>query len=328
MDAPLPAEQHQVIDPGIIQSATAWMARLWAGDANDDERAACMAWRAAHPDHELAWNRLQALGNELIGVPRAVARRVLLESPPASISRRAALRFVVAVTALGGAAYSVRRTDAWEREVSDYAANTGEIRSVSLPDSTRMVLDTASAADVRYTAEERRVILNAGQILISTAADPAPTHRPFTVECRYGTIRALGTRFSVRQEGATAGVCVYDGAVEIRPARTPDRVFHLDAGQRTTFSDAQVQPLEPTRDASAAWVRGHLVAEHLRIADFIAELGRYRPGLLTCDHSVSELRVTGVFPLWDTDRALTNLMLAVPVEIVRHTRYWVTVRAR
>jgi transmembrane sensor len=42
---------------------------------------------------------------------------------------------------------------------------------------------------------------------------------------------------------------------------------------------------------------------------------------------VAALRVTGVFPLRDTDRALRNLELALPVAVVRRTGYWVTVRA-
>jgi transmembrane sensor len=71
-----------------------------------------------------------------------------------------------------------------------------------------------------------------------------------------------------------------------------------------------------------------LIAENMPVGEFVAELARYRPGLLRCDPAVADLRVTGVFSLRGTDRALTNLTLALPLAAVYRTRYWVTVRAR
>ncbi len=316
------------IDPAIVQRASEWLARLWSGEASEDDKTACAAWRAAHPDHERAWARLQAVEDSLVAAPRAAARRVLLESPPPLASRRGALRLLGAVVVFGGVAYTVRRTQTWKLATSDYMASTGEIRDITLPDGTHVVLDTASAIDVRYTGEERRVILRTGRILVTTAVDPMPTYRPFLVECRQGTVRALGTRFTVQQGDDVAQVAVYQGAVEIRPARATGTVFRLDAGQRTVFSDALVQPALPVQETDAAWTQGNLVAEHMRVADFVAELGRYRQGVLRCDDSAADLRVTGVFPLRDSDRALSDLMLGVPVEVLYRTRYWATVRAR
>ncbi|MBR8657942.1 iron dicitrate transport regulator FecR, partial [Achromobacter sp. Marseille-Q0513] len=77
---------------------------------------------------------------------------------------------------------------------------------------------------------------------------------------------------------------------------------------------------------AASWSRGVLVADAWRLDDFLAELGRYRPGLLRCDPAVADLRVSGVFPLRDTDRALHNLERGLPVTVVYRTRYWVTLR--
>lgn len=58
-------------------------------------------------------------------------------------------------------------------------------------------------------------------------------------------------------------------------------------------------------------------------AHWHAVLGRYRPGLLGCDPSVAGLRLSGAYPLDDTDRALAAIARAVPVEVVSRTRYWV-----
>ena len=61
---------------------------------------------------------------------------------------------------------------------------------------------------------------------------------------------------------------------------------------------------EPLAPGSGAWTRGELVANAVPLADFTAELARYRRGLLTCAPGVADLPLVGVFPLADTDRAL------------------------
>jgi len=66
----------------------------------------------------------------------------------------------------------------------------------------------------------------------------------------------------------------------------------------------------------------------MRLADFLVQLSRHRPGVVRCDPAVAELVVSGVYPLDDTDRVLAALAQALPVRADYATRYWVTVRAR
>ena len=74
-----------------------------------------------------------------------------------------------------------------------------------------------------------------------------------------------------------------------------------------------------------AWLRGILPAERMRLDALLAELSRYRPGVLRCSQQVAALRVTGSFELDDTDAALALVAHALPVRIERRTRFWVTV---
>ncbi|WP_454689949.1 FecR domain-containing protein [Achromobacter aloeverae] len=322
------ARDDAPIDPGIVQRASLWMARLWSGEASAEDRAACAAWRAAHADHERAWQRLRALEEQLVGLPRRAARRVLLEAPPSRAARRAVLRAGVLALLAGGTAYTVRRSDAWQLVTADYATGTGEIRDVVLPDRTRLVLDTRSAVDVRYSQAERAVLLRAGRVHAATAADPAPWRRPFLIECAAGAVRTEDAHYSVRGDGGggLAEVAVYRGEVDIVPRHGPAR--RLGAGLRACFSDTAIEAAQPLPDATESWTRGTLVAEHMRVIDFIAELSRYRSGLLRADPALGDLRVTGVFPLGDTDRALANLAQGVNVDVRYRTRYWVTVAPR
>lgn len=317
------------INPAIIRRASEWMARLWSGEASDAERAACQQWRAAHPDHERAWMRLQQMEDKLSGVPHTVARHTLLQPAlNAFTGRRRTLLLLGLATATGGITYAVRDSATWQIAVSDHSTRTGEIREITLADGTRVVLNTATALDVRFDDQQRRVILRGGEILVTTAADPASRHRPFLVQSQQGTVEALGTRFVVRQHADQSQVAVFAGAVQIRPHQASGDGVRVDSGHSTSFTSALVQPQVAATESSAAWTGGTLVAENMRLADFLAELGRYRSGLLRCDPAVAEWRTTGVFSVRDTDRALLNLTIGLPLEALYRTRYWVTVKAR
>jgi transmembrane sensor len=247
--------------------------------------------------------------------------------------RRKALRALGFVAMAGGTAYVLRNTSAWQAALADYSTATGEIRHVTLSDGTRLTLDTASAVDVRFDAVARLVALRSGTLLASTAphpdkGGPGGAARPFLVQSPQGTVRALGTRFTVSRDGPVSHVAVYQGAVEIQPHDRQASAVRLEAGQKTSFSDKHVQPPRAADESDAAWAQGLLVAEHMRVQDFAGTLGRYRSGILRCDPLAADLRISGVFSLTDTDRALESLALALPVTVAYRTRYWVTILPR
>lgn len=324
--APYSSTHRHTVEAAIVKRAAQWMARLWSDDATEDDRAACARWRAEHPDHELAWNRLQGFEDKLYSVPQEAARQALRAPHGKNITRRRTIQLLGLGVVTGGITYFARDTDAWRIAFAEHGTATGDIREIILPDGTQLVLASASAIDVQYSSHERLIVLRAGEIMVTTARDPAPAYRPFRVQGRHGTVQALGTRFTVSQDEGLSHVAVYDGAVEIRPAHAPDDVTRIDAGQATSFSTHHVQTPRPAQESDAAWTRGILVANDLPLSQVIARLGQYRTGLLRCDSAIARLKVTGVFPLHDTDRALHNLTLALPVKTVYRTRYWVTVQ--
>lgn len=322
------SDSPSAIAPAIVQQAAEWMARLWSDEAGDADRAACDRWRASHPEHERAWRELQSFDDKLRQLPRGLAQQVLREpAAKAYLQRRDALRLLGVGIALGGTTYLARELGGWRGMFAEYATHTGEIREIALPDGTRVTLATATRLDLRFAPDERRLLLHEGEILVRTAHDAARPSRPFRVQGRDGVVEALGTRFALRQDAEGSRLAVFEGRVELRTGQTPGRGRLLDAGQGTRYSSTEAEATRPTAETVVAWTRGVLLAENMRVAEFLAELGRYRPGMLRCAPAVGELRVSGVFSLRDTDRALHNLALALPVAIVYRTRYWVTVLA-
>ncbi|QBF26985.1 DUF4880 domain-containing protein [Pseudomonas tructae] len=310
----------------VVEQAALWMARLWADDASDADKAACLRWRAEHPQHELAWSRLQAFEDKLHCVPGEIAHHTLRE-PIATpdLGRRRAVQLLGLFIAAGGLGYTVRGTQAWQLASAEHGTGTGEIRSIVLADGTHVVLASASAIDVHFTEHERLLILRAGEILLTSGHDPASSPRPLRVQSPHGKVQALGTRFSLRLTDERTRVSVFEGAVQVDPRCTDGAGRRIDAGQGASFSRSRVEAPVAVADSVGAWVKGVLVADNMPLGELVQELARYRRGVLRCAEDVAQLKVSGVFPLRDTDRALHNLALALPVNVQRRTRYWVTV---
>jgi len=199
---------------------------------------------------------------------------------------------------------------------------------VTLADGTRLRLNTATAVDAALADRRRTITLRYGEIAV-TPAD-RPRQAPLAVRTEDGAIRPVGTRFTVRRypDEIRTTVAVLAGAVEISPARAAGRPVRVAADWQTTMSDAEVATPRALDGNALAWMEGMLGAERMRLGDFLREVDRHRLGVLRCHPAVAELRLTGAYPLRDTDRILASLEQTLPVRVRTLTRYWVVVGPR
>jgi transmembrane sensor len=310
----------------LIKEAADWAMTFQYGAPTESDRLAFDRWRRQSPAHDAAWARAQAVFHTFSQVPADIGRDAL-ETLQRGYSRRRSLRLLGMLLLAAPAAWLAWRHMPWREWTADVATATGERETLQLPDGSRLVLNTASAVNIAFGATERRIRLLAGEILIATHADPAPAYRPFLVDTSYGVVRALGTRFSVRHLDTDAcRVAVFQSAVEVRPWAGPARV--LRAGEQADFSITTVSPPAAVEGNAALWEQGMLLAKNMRLGDVVSELARYRSGVLQCDPTVAELRVSGAISLADTDAGLALLASEFPLQIERRTRYWVMVGPR
>lgn len=321
MSPPLaPSTPDDQPDRRILAQAAEWFVVLASGEASAEERRRWHAWRMAHAAHELAWQRAAGSTARFADLPADQASAALhaLSQPRGlkSPARRKGLARLAGLLAAGFGGWQGYRGSDWS---ADQLTAIGEQRATALADGSRLLLDTDSAVDIEFSAKIRLIRLRRGQIMIATAPDPAASHRPFLVETAEGRILALGTRFTVAQESGRTRVSVLEARVALlaRDA-TGDRPL-LDAGQSARFSRAGLLDQWTAPSADAAWTQGMLIANDRRLADLLAQLARYRPEPLICDPAVAELRISGAFPLRDTDRVLAAIGHTLPVLIERQT---------
>lgn len=318
----------EALHPDIIEQAAQWMMRLGDGPDASMEQA-CQQWRQADARHELAWQRLQGISQNLnaaIGGSAAapVAGQTILRYCERR-SRRHAMKWMLGGVAAGSLGWLGLHEGLFD-SADVYRTATGEQRVVNLPDGTVLTMNTGSVVKLRYDAQQRHIHLRRGEILISTAKDLAA--RPFTVETPNGLLTALGTRFTVRQmddEAAATRLAVFEGAVRVEPADSASASQVLHAGEQVEFGRLNMSSPQPLQDAEPSWTQGMLVANRMRLDLFLQELSRYRPGVLRCDPEVAHLTVTGAFRIDDTDKALEVLAGVLKLRLRYRTRYWVSV---
>jgi transmembrane sensor len=307
----------------VLDAAIAWQLSLDSDSPVEREEFA--KWHAAHEEHARAWRQLGML-DQRFSVASGPARTALLQSRE-SIRRRvrnlgSGVASVVAV--IGLTLFAADRYLPLDYWLADQRTATGEQRTLRLNDGTLINLNTHSAVDVRFDEKQRLVVLQEGEILVETGHGDA---RPFIVETREGSMRALGTRFLVKREEDGTRLSVLQSAVAAHPQSNPDELI-LREGQQMLIRNNGLGPVTALNLGADAWTRGMLVMDNVRLEDLIHEIGRYRPGHLSVAPEVADLRITGSFPLRDTDLALSALLPTLPVQIEQRTQWWVTVAAK
>ncbi|MFJ2365793.1 FecR domain-containing protein [Pseudomonas sp. NPDC087697] len=309
----------------VLDAAIAWQLSLDSDSGNPVEREEFAKWHAADEEHARAWRQLGML-DQRFNVASGPARAALLQSREGIRRRVRKLGSGVASVLLfiGLALFAGERFLPIDYWLADHRTATGEQLTLHLADGTLINLNTHSALDVRFDEKQRRIFLREGEVLIETGHNDA---RPFIVETRDGDMRALGTRFLVKREDEGTRLSVLKSAVAARPQSSPDEQV-LHEGQQVLMRRDSLGPLATLNSSADAWTRGMLVVDNVRLEDLVHELGRYRPGHLGVASDIADLRITGSFPLHNTDLALTALLPTLPVQIERHTSWWVTVVAK
>jgi len=314
----------------VVKQAIHWLLRLRNNHGNARLSHQCAAWRAEHHEHELAWQRVQSLQAELShnlrAVPGAQVAFNTLENSAQGLGRRQALKLLSGAVLMGSAAWLAKDTSVWQQWRADYATATGERRGFQLPDGTRIELNTASAVDLDYTAQQRLIKLTRGEIIVTCGGNDegATFNRPLRVQSRHGIYEPIKARFILRQDSDCTRLTVSSGSVAIRSGATSVEAL---AGQTYLIDHHQVRPAPPLDMDVGAWADGLIVTRNMRLGDFLNEVGRYRQGFVTCAPQVADLRLSGVFRLEDTDTLLAILPQTLPVQLRYRTRWWVTLEA-
>ncbi|TBU86938.1 FecR family protein [Phytopseudomonas dryadis] len=357
MAAPHSAPAVPADDP-IREAAARWHDRLRHERVSAEDRAAFERWCVSAPAHrraydavERAWQRAQvhaedpqilALRQEAaLRLTRLTARRRF--TLPRMLATAAAMtvvgllgvaawRFYDAEAPIQSLAAAPARLLQEIRGIEYYRTAVGERLNVALDDGSLVTLNTYSDMKVEFTAEERKIVLNRGQVLFEVAKDSA---RPFVVEAQDRRFIAVGTAFDVRVDNRRVQLTMLEGSVMVEPiaappasgaATAPQRKnstpeLVLTAGQQLVAMPTQAEDeVRPTNaDRVSSWRNGQVIFEQTRLADAVAELNRYtRTPIEIADPGLSDLQISGAFRTGRNDTFVEAVTLYFPIDAQRN----------
>ncbi|MDM0090061.1 MULTISPECIES: FecR domain-containing protein [unclassified Variovorax] len=330
-----PAREHADFlaaqDP-VDVAAAGWMVRRQDGLAPAEE-AAFQAWLAQTPAHRAAIARLAGTWQ---GLDRLSAAQVaaLQPRPPVRAAGRpqaARPRWVPLAAMVGLACAMVAGWMGWSHWQAQpvysqhFATARGQQMEVQLPDGSRLVLDTATRAEVTLYRQRREVRLPQGQALFTVQHDAG---RPFDVLAGPVRVTVVGTRFSVRNTGAGLGaddvrVTVQEGRVRVAPIDPTAAGQPVLLGPGGAIAAGTDGTLRPPADAAPAnamlWREGRVNFENTPLAQAVAEFERYGPTRLRLrDPAVAAMRINGSFDLRQLGAFTRALPQVLPVQLQAH----------
>lgn len=238
--------------------------------------------------------------------PKLHTRRIAIDVAPKNIQRPRLrwwkiVRIAVVAAMLGALAVLIVRFNLILPK--SYETLLAEQRLVSLEDGSTIRLNTQSKIRVRYSESERRIELLYGEAFFKVHHD---TTRPFNVVTRNGTVRAVGTAFTVRSSGELEQVAVIEGKVLVTAARASPALpgskaspkEYLIANQSAGIVNGAVfvNQSKQASQRATGWLRGQLVFTDERLDVVIREFNRYTVRQITVPEGpLSGLRISGVF---------------------------------
>ena len=303
----------------IAEDAAHFLVLLESGSASADDRARLQRWREQSPHHEQTWQKAQGLRQRFAGLPPELAM-ASLDRPDSG--RRAVLKRALIVAALLPAGWMLAQQAPIAALRADLRTAAGERRDLRLQDGSLLQLDTASALNIDLEQGARLLTLIEGEMALNMAGNVPP----MIIQTRQGRVQASGAELCIRQQGDQCLVYVWRGDVELSAQH--GQSLRLRSGQQATMSAESISSVRAFDVRQPGWRQGVLSVENQPLGVFLAELSRYRPGILRWQPELERLNITGTFRLDDTDQILKLLAASLPVQVVSRTRYWVTLSLR
>ena len=294
----------------INKQAAEWFTLVQSAQMSATQRQELHDWLLEHPDHkqaygqiELVWQSLGELSDTAEGSalrrsvePLSARLMSYIATPVAMIkSLVAAPKYAAAFTAVCVAVGVLLLSEPTAPIITHYSTEAGELRTITLADSSEITLSAKSQISTRISETERSVDLISGEAFFDIAKD---RQKPFFVTVNNVSVEVVGTQFNVQRVRDTVSVAVLEGVVNVFAedglmAAIPDAV--LTAGQKVVKASGQAfdAVINVPNSDLGAWRMGRLIYTDIALADIVADAGRYFDGKIVLQsQDLADVKVT------------------------------------
>ncbi len=308
--------------------AAAWVVRLHADDAGEDDWLALESWLAESPERQSAFDHAEQVwaAFDEPGLAGAAADRWDRDPVVVDLARRRRARpartwapigaiaaGIVAAVVVAGALL-LRPAPSPAQLI---ATGAGETRLVRLADGSDIRLGSNTRLTASIGGGLRRVALEGGEAEFEVAKDHA---HPFVISVGDQQVTVVGTHFDILRDQGRVTVTVAGGVVEVRGVApsasaaafrlTPgDQLSHVEGAPNSVVSRVAV-------DDVFAWTKGYLVFRDEALSAVAEDLNRQFPVPIRVEGSARRLRFSGVLMLDREDAVVDRLRRFLPVTVV------------
>ena len=317
----------------INKQAAAWFTLMQSADVSAAERQELRDWLSEHPDHqesyrqiELVWQTVGELSGTVEGsaLRRSVeplsARLISFISTPVAMIKslvpapKYAMAFALVCVAVGVLLLPKPTAPI----ITHYSTEVGELRTITLADSSEITLSAKSQISTRISDVERSVDLISGEAFFDIAKD---RQKPFFVTVNNVAVEVVGTQFNVQKVRDVVSVAVLEGVVNVFGENgvitaIPDAV--LTAGQKIVKASGQAfeAVLNVPHSDLGAWRLGRLIYTDVALADVVADAGRYFDGkIILQSQDLADVKVTMTLRTDQVGQLPQMLAQTLPLEV-------------
>jgi ferric-dicitrate binding protein FerR (iron transport regulator) len=193
------------------------------------------------------------------------------------------------------------------------AAERGEKANITLPDGSRVWLNSGSKLTCYNTYnKDRRLLQLDGEAYFEVIPD---ARKKFIVQCTDMTIEVLGTTFGVKayNEDSIVSTVLVEGKVKIT---IPDKSWEIAPNERVVFNRSSSHVFSETVNPSdfTGWRKNRLRFENETLQDVVKTIARiHNINYDFADESIKSLRFTGTVDNTNLESTLDAITLTAPV---------------
>jgi len=296
----------------IRNQAAKWFTRMQYAEVDHPDRSQFEAWLLQHPLHAEEYSAIAEIWDEFDSTDRlqSLTQAMHLKAAQDKASKNKILQnasgvvFSVVLSVLGYFGWSE-----WQAQPLMQMAQSSQIAQIitqSLPDGSKMILNSSTEVEVVYYRNRRSVHLKRGEAIFEVTKD---TDRPFIVHNDQARVTVLGTRFSVNQLQQRMIVAVDHGRVKVEAFNQEGLGIILTNGQMAEISgNANPKRLAQPASNAFSFVEGKLVFDNTSLREVAETLSRYRDRPVLAEGEVStQMPITAVVNIREIESFLKAL---------------------
>lgn len=301
---------HPYRSKDIRSEAARWYNEMLSGDLVGEKALRFQTWFAKSPKHRRAYQMIDRAWT--IAAKTQIELSTLRDAEVQRARSGWKVRLSLAASlmvAIGVAAYPLvtKHASYDDGKVQSFQTASGQRTAITLPDGTKVTLDSETEMTFYDLKSERRIKMLEGRAFFDVAKDRS---RPFIVHVGGKSVRAIGTAFEISFGRGDIEVILAEGEVRVEDSATKNGTTMTAGRQLVMASDRRwlIHKIDVEKETS--WTSGRLIFMNDPLSKALTEVNRYSNQKLVFENNaIPDKEIVGIFSAGDVEAFVKALEL-------------------